>query len=409
VKLWRSGIVYSALSFLGGLGNLAFVSLIGHTLSEAEVGATIFTLNYIDLLTLPLAIVGQSLTHYVAHFRAHDDEARLQGLIAGYQKFLLHATIAVSILAVVAAVPLSRFFDFRPTLMMAAIGCVLVGFWSGYAVALCQGMAWFKRTAIIGLLVVVMRLAFGWVMTSKHPSAEIAVTATTFSLLANLALFIWRKDIVRSAQQTSPWDRDFVRFMVVAGACLGATYLLTKGDTLVANKYFEGKDKGFYAAAERLALALISTVAPMLTVVFTSRSGKRNAEAALDQRVLLLLYGAGLAIGAAAVLFLKDFLVRLIFHHPSPESAAMVTPLTIAMVFVGLAQAIGMWALASRWFGLAMLYGAVGLAYWLTLLMFGKTPAELLKFMPIAAAVAFAILCFGWLLQLKREGAAKQS
>ncbi len=410
MKLWRSGIIISALGFLGGLGNYAFLGIIGRRLHESgQFGDSVYAQNLIDLLSLPLAIVAQSLIHYVAHFRAHDDDARLQGLVAGYQKFLLHATIVVSIVALIAAAPVSRFFHFRPTLMAATVGCVLLGFWSGYAVALCQGMAWFKRTAIIGLLAVFMRLAFGWVMTSKYPNAEIAVTATTFSLLANLALFIWRRDIVRSTQQVSPWDRDFVRYLIVAGACLGGSYLLTKGDALVAKKYFDDANKDFYGAAIRLAGALIFTVTPMLTVIFTSRSGKRNAEAALDQRVMLALYAAGLAIGAVGLLVLKTVFVRLIFGREVPESVAMVTPLTITMVFIGLAQAIGMWSLASRWFGLAMLYGAIGLAYWLTLLALGKTPAQLLQTMPIASAIAFAVLCIGWLLQLKRESAREQT
>jgi hypothetical protein len=410
VKLWRSGIIISALGFVGGLGNYAFLAIIGRRLKESgQFGEAVFTQNLIDLFSLPLAIVGQSLIHYVAHFRAHDDAARLQGLVAGYQKFLLHATVVVSILALVAAVPVSRFFDFRPTLMAAAVGCVLVGFWSGYAVALCQGMAWFKRTAIIGLIAVAMRLAFGWVMTSKYPNAEVAVTATTFSLLANLALFIWRKDIMRSTEQVSPWDRDFVMFLVVAAACLGGTYLLTKGDTLVANKYFSGADKDLYGAAGQLGRALVFTVTPMLAVVFTSRSGKRNEEAAIDQRILLLLYAGGLAVGAAGILLLKNLFVALIFGHGTPQSALMVTPLTITMAFIGLAQAIGMWSLASRWFGLSMLYGALGLAYWLTLLLLGKTPELLLKVMPIAAGVAFAVLCIAWLLQLKRDRPATQS
>jgi hypothetical protein len=246
-------------------------------------------------------------------------------------------------------------------------------------------------------------------MTAKYPNAEIAVTATTFSLLANLALFIWRKDIVRSTQQVSPWDREFVKFMVVAAACLGGTYLFSKGDSLVAQKYFSDLDKDFYGAAGRLGRSLIFTVAPMLTVIFTSRSGKRNMEAATDQRIMLLLYAVGLAGGAAGLLLLKDSFVALIFGHMKPESAAMVTPLTITMAFVGLTQAIGTWALASRWFGLAFLYGGLGLAYWLALLLCGRTPVQLLQVMPVAAAITFALLCVAWLLQLKRESPAKQT
>ena len=115
-------------------------------------------------------MVSTALVHYIAHFRGQNDEARLQGLLAGCQKFLFQVTIAGSILAALLAKPLGRFFHFRTSLMLTALVCVLVSLWSGFAVALCQGMAWFKRLAIIGLVGVGMRLLFGWVMTKRFPN-----------------------------------------------------------------------------------------------------------------------------------------------------------------------------------------------------------------------------------------------
>jgi hypothetical protein len=45
-----------------------------------------------------------------------------------------------------------QFFGFeRPTVPYAVVACVLVGLWSGFAVAICQGMAWFKRLAVVAL------------------------------------------------------------------------------------------------------------------------------------------------------------------------------------------------------------------------------------------------------------------
>ncbi len=79
----------------------------------------------------------------------------------------------------------------------------------------------------------------------------------------------------------------------------------------------------------------------------------------------------------------------------------MMVPYTVAMVFFGLSQAIGMWSLASRWFKVAILYGGLGLVYWLVLLAIGKTPEQLLKVMPYASAICFVILCIGWLMQLR--------
>jgi hypothetical protein len=70
------------------------------------------------------------------------------------------------------------------------------------------------------------------------------------------------------------------------------------------------------------------------------------------------------------------------------------------MVFVGLLQALAMWSLASRWMKISLLYGALGIAYWLALLFLGKSPADLLWVMPRAAAVAFFTVFLVWLIAM---------
>jgi len=368
----------------------------------AECGYTNGTLKLIDLLGLPLAIISYSLIHYIAHYRANDDTARLQGLICGYQKYLLQATIAGSVLAAILAAPLTWYFDFpRWTLMLAALVCVLTGMWAGYAAALCQGMSWFKRLAIINLIAVGMRVAFGWMMTKKFSVAEVAVSATTFSLLANLALFYWRKDIFKHAvKQILPWDKEFRNFMLVAAGVIGGTFFF-QADQLIAQKYFTGEETGTYAAASKLSQALPMVVGPLLTVLFTSRSGHKGGHALTDQTILLVLYAVGLVCGAAGILFFRETFIRLLLKTENPHISGMMIPYTIAMVFFGLSQAIGMWSLASRWFKLAILYGVLGLAYWLVLLAVGKTPDQLLHVMPYASMICFAILCIGWIMQLR--------
>jgi len=98
VKLWRSGLVWSALSFIGGLGNLACSSILARHLARypGEFGYCNTLLYFTTFLGLPLQMVSTSLIHYIAYFRSHNDEARLQGLLAGCQKLLFRATVAQS-------------------------------------------------------------------------------------------------------------------------------------------------------------------------------------------------------------------------------------------------------------------------------------------------------------------------
>jgi len=70
---------------------------------------------------------------------------------------------------------------------------------------------------------------------------------------------------------------------------------------------------------------------------------------------------------------------------------------------------LGIWSLASRWLKISLLYGALGLGYWLTILSLGKSPAALIQTMPVAAGTAFVIFLVIWLVTLRRHKPAVQS
>jgi O-antigen/teichoic acid export membrane protein len=389
------------MSFVVGLCNLACSSIIAHHLANypGEFGYGNTALDFVGFLGLPLQMLNMSVVHYIAHFRSKNDVARLQGLLAGCQRLLFWATVGGSLVALVLCEPLGRFFHFpRASLMLAVLICGMVGWWSGFGMALCQGMAWFKRIAVVALAAVSIRLLFAWIMTKPFPTAEIALTATTVSYSANFILFYWWKDIFRHpAERISPWNREFVQFLMVTAATVTGTWFFGSGDSLVSNKYFAKSDLDAYQLATRYGRAIPAIVMPLLIVTFTSRSGSKEAAAKSDQRILLCLYAAGLACGAAGLIFFRERLVKFYLGRANAEAASMIVRFSITMVFIGLNQAVGMWSLADRTFKIALLYGALGLVYWTILLLFGKTPTALLTAMPIGAGVSFCILCVCWL------------
>jgi hypothetical protein len=136
-------------------------------------------------------------------------------------------------------------------------------------------------------------------------------------------------------------------------------------------------------------------------VLFTHRSTAHHGDALREQLKLIGLYAAGLMCGLIGLLVLKTFCLKTIGRN-TPETSAMVTQLALAMVAVGLLQALSTWALASRWTKMALFYGGLGLAYWLTLFWFGKTPTDLLQVMPMVAGAAFASLFVAWLLAMRK-------
>jgi hypothetical protein len=225
-------------------------------------------------------------------------------------------------------------------------------------------------------------------------------------LLANLILLFWKKELTLHSRPVSPWNREFVLYLVVSAACVSGGFFFMQGDLLVAKKYFPGAENDAYNCAERLAAALPFTVAPLLTVLFTSRSGERSGNVVAEQLKLLGLYVFGLLTGAVALYILRGLCVKIILGHSSPEAEAMIVRLAITMVFVGLLQSLALWSLASRWVKIALLYGGLGLVYWLVLLARGKTSALLLQTMPVAAAIAFVVLFAVWLIVLRKHHAS---
>jgi hypothetical protein len=365
-KILHSGIIYTALSLVAGGGNFFLQGIIRrHLTASGEYGLAGATEALTALLGLPLLMATTAVIHHIAHFRSTGNEARLNGLLAGCRSFLLKLTMGVCVLGIVLVQPLSRYFELpRASLTLAAVISLLIALWSGYASALAQGMGWFKRLALIGLAGVAAKLGFAWVVTPRFPVAEAAVLAVAIGALLNLAVFYWWRDLLKPGERISPWDRDFFRYLTVAAAVIGAQYCFTKGDILVAVKVFEKVDLDAYNGAVKIAGALHLAVSPLLAVLFTARSSERSGRTLAGPLGLLLLYAAGLATGALVLFFARDLCVRLLVGAASPETSAMIGPLAVTMIFVGLIQALGMWALASHWLKMGLMFGVLGVAYW---------------------------------------------
>jgi hypothetical protein len=345
------------------------------------------------------------VTHYIAHFKASGDESRLQGLLAGCRKFLLYLTITGSVIALAVIKPLGALFHYSQGMMVVMLACIILTLWSSMVIALCQGLSWFKRLALIGFLVMVSKVVFGWLVTLRWPSSETAILASTVSLLAFLLVLIWRNELKISAKPVSPWNREFVHYLIISTACVLGNYFFLRGDLLVAQSFFGHVDTDAYNKAEVLATALPITAAPLLTVLFTSRSSARSGNIVLEQFKLLGLYVFALLFGAVSLMVLRGLMVSIMAGHPVPMAEAMIGHLSLALVFVGLLQAIAFWALSSRWHKISLLYGALGLLYWVTLFSLGHTPARLLTVMPIATGAAFIIMFIVWFTCMRRHRA----
>ena len=403
--LIQSGLIYAVVNFVTALGNMAFFAvMVRHLKAAGQYSDANSAQNgFIPLLGLLSSIALFAVTHFIAHYKACGDEARLQGLLAGCRKFLVQLTIGGSLIAMIVIGPLSEFFKYSHSLTVMILIQAVLTLWASLAAALCQGLSWFKRLALIGFLTMVIRVLFGWAVTLRWPSSETAILASTVALLANLIIFFWSRELKISAKPVSPWNREFIHYLIVSAACVAGNYIFTKGDLLVAKHAFQGADNDAYNVAENLASGILLAAGPLLTVLFTSRSTSRAGQVVAEQFKLLGIYVFALLFGAGALFFLRHLCVRIIAGHAIPAAEGMIGRLALTMVFVGLIQAMGYWALSSRWHKISFLFGALGVIYWFTLFMFGHTLDKLLIAMPLTAGLACLTMFIGWYLSLRHR------
>lgn len=78
-KLLKSGLIFSAISFVTCLGNLAFQGVMGrHLKAPGDYGDANSALGgLMTLLGLLSAVAIFAVTHYIAHFNVRGDSARL--------------------------------------------------------------------------------------------------------------------------------------------------------------------------------------------------------------------------------------------------------------------------------------------------------------------------------------------
>jgi hypothetical protein len=190
---------------------------------------------------------------------------------------------------------------------------------------------------------------------------------------------------------------------VISTAFVAGNFCFFQGDFLVAKKFFASHgDLDNYTAAGQLARALPQTVAPLLAVMFTSRSGQRGGNIVSGQLKLVALSGLGLLAGAVCLIELRTLGLQILDRN-NPAAAAMIAPFALTMVFVGLLQGLAFWSLASRWSKIILLYGGLGGLFWLGLFVAAHSPAAMLRIMPVATGLAFLGLFACWWVTLRRH------
>ncbi len=394
-RFWlQSSMVLTAASLLVAIGNYVFQAIMGRALSLAEFGYLNTTLAQVGMLTVALTAASQAVTHHLARHQASDRPEEIARLKAASSSFLVYLTIACSLGVLLVIKPVTDFFHVpRNTLTLVALGCILVNMWSALATSWCAGLSRFNLLAGLTLASVMVRLLAGGGGSRVWPTAELGVGASIAAGLVLVAGATWSHGGMPrpSHQHVRPiLEPAFIRYLLASLAVCGGQYLFFQGDLLVAQRQLVPDTVGAYSAAGLFGRAVVWLPFPVLTVFFTARSGQPRSDQATIR--LLLLFTGLMAVGATGVWLTRDWLGQLLLGRAEPAAVGLMGRFAVAMIPVGLLQALGFYFLSARKLAACFLFGVMGVGYWMVLDQWGQEADELVRLILVTAGASVAIL-----------------
>jgi O-antigen/teichoic acid export membrane protein len=315
----------------------------------------------------------------VARYHAQQNMAEVDRLKKASSAFLFYLTLGGSVLALLIIKPLTGFFHVpRAALTMAALGCIVAGMWGTLATSWCQGLSLFNLLAVLSLGSVALRILAGGIGCSVWPSAEMGMLASVAASAFTVTAVFWReREVIRTRADWQPiWQRDFLVYLLASLAVCLANYFFTQIDVVVAQRYLSGEDLGAYSAAGLFARGILWLPGPVLVVFFTARSGQDRSDKVTGSQ--LALFTALLVIGAGGVAGAKELLCRILWGHADPAVVQLMNRFALAMIPVGLLQALGFHFLAARRYPHCFAFGICGLFYAIALTWWGRSADQLL-------------------------------
>ena len=147
-----------------------------------------------------------------------------------------------------------------------------------------------------------------------------------------------------------------------------------------------------YQAAGLLGRAILWGTQPLLWIFFAQRS--RLARTTAASLIFFWIYAGALLLGAILVACLAQPLSQLFCGDNFQSTAVFVPSFALAMIPLGLLQAMGFFALASRRYPECFVMGGCALGYVLLLFLVGRQPQLMPAYMFGGGLVSLMLLLF---------------
>lgn len=376
-------------------------------LAPGEFGTLNTAFGIIGLLTVPVLAVNLAFTHYLTRHHPTAREADIESLRVAVlpvtQTFAwIWGGICILLVFLLGSLlDLPRFSLELLTLANVAIalGCVV-------SQAACQDRNQFRLWGWLLAGAALARVLAGAGLTWVQPWGESALAAFLLAGFITLTPVLDLRDsgaALRLNACDAIRNRDFLRCAAATFSVLLAVFLFSSADRIVAQSWFGVATSSnmryvdwprfdAYQAAGLLGRAILWGTQPLLWIFFAQRS--RLARTTAASLIFFWIYAGALLLGAVLVACLAQPLSQLFCGDNFQSTAVFVPSFALAMIPLGLLQAMGFFALASRRYPECFVMGGCALGYVLLLFLVGRQPQLMPAYMFGGGLVSLMLLLF---------------
>jgi len=379
-------------------------------LKPGEFGTLNTSLAIIGLMTVPVLALNQACTTYLARHAAAGQSERID---------LLRATAPVVTEAfawIWGALSLLLVFLFlslldlpRFSLQLFTLLNVLVALGGLVSWTVCQGGNRLRLWAWLLAASALTRVLVGAGLAWQEPWAESGLAAFLLAGLITLAPALRSPETnttTRLKAFRAMWsnlDHNFLLCTSATFSVLLAFFLFSSADRIVAQSWFgvaTNNNMGMvnwglfdaYQTAGLLGRALLWGTQPLLWILFAQRSRLDRTNA--DSLTFFWIYLGALLAGAILLGCLAQPLSWL-FCGPNFQPTSFFVPsFAVAMIPLGLLQALGIFSLASRRYHECFVLGGCSVGYALLLYLAGRQPQLMPAYMFGGGLVSLMMVLF---------------
>ena len=363
------------------------------------------TLNSIAGVILLMTVPMHALHFAFGNFSGDRRESLRSALLVATETFTWFwaALSCVLIFLVLTCIDTPRF-----SLQLFALLSVLVALGGWFSRAICIGSGRLRVWATLLMTAAVARALAAALVVPGEPFAEGGLAAFLIGGFVLLAPAMRSRETdfaTRLAACRAALDRDFLLFAGAAASVFLAMFLFSSADRIVSQVWLEPAGNmhasqldprlfDAYQTAGLLGRGLLWGTQPLLWALYLDRS--RLPRTNTRALTFFWLHLAALVLGGIVLALLAPVLAQLFCGENFTLTRTFIPTFAAVMLPLGLLQALGIFALASRRWPECFTLGGCGVAYAFALFFLGHRPEVMLSYMFGGALISLmAVLAVG--------------